>query len=110
MKRYCIVPATADLSKLQGEYHYVDLGSIGAGAGAGYWAVVLVDPHLPFPAEAVATFPHLLDSGNTLAGATLNGITGPQLLTKLADLGLLPTHSPFKAACLLGALHAKFSP
>ena len=63
-----------------------------------------------FPAEAVATFPHLLDGGNTLAGATLKGITAQQLVTKLADVGLLPTHSPFKAAMLLGAIHAAFNP
>ena len=104
MKRYFLV-ADANmpaLGALMGEWHSIDLGSHGA-AGAGHHAVVMLDPTVDPPASWVE-LPELVDARTTLENHGRRGHA------KLADVGVVGTHTTLDVARKLAEKHRAFRP
>ena len=104
MKKYYVVPVESMPPEMHvGEYHYIDLESHGV-AGAGYHALVVVNPTGPVP-ESWHELPHLLDPETTLAHPK-----HVRHLELLANVGVKDAHTGYALAKHLSTIHVAFKP
>lgn len=122
MKRYFLAPL-ADVQALAagtaafghpGEYHYIDLSSLGT-AGTGFVAVVLMNDRKS-PPPGWQALPHLLDASTTVGSIAAPALQAGQVkpapapAAALADVGVTSSQTGYAIAKQLATFHPMFAP